>query len=204
MLKTSNTPPDPATLPSPLALDFRAINMTDEQFVQFCADNGELRFELTADNELIVLAPEGMSTSSRSALLLAQLVTWASQDRTGLSFGSSGGFTLPNGAVRSPDACWILRERWNALSDPEKDKFSHIVPEFVLELRSPSDRLADAQRKMVEYVENGVLLGWLIDPLTRSVYVYRPGQAAVRLEEPRTLSGEPVLRGFDLDLEGIW
>ena len=178
--------------------------MTDEQFVQFCADNEGLRFELTAEKELIVMPPEGMATSARSLRLSQRIGNWAERDGAGLAFGSSGGFTLPNGAMRSPDASWTSWERWEAVAEEDKDRFSHFCPEFVLELRSPSDRLADAQRKMVEYVENGVLLGWLIDPRTRSVYVYRPGQAVERLEEPKTLSGDPVLRGFELNLDDIW
>ena len=124
----------------------------------------------------------------------------------GLGFDATAGFTLPNGAIRSPDASWILKDRWAELSEEEKHRFAHIVPDFVVELRSPSDRLRDVQAKMQEYMDNGVRLGWLIDPLdpARRVYVYRPGVPAEELEQPESLSGEPELAGFTLDMKPIW
>ena len=191
-------------LPNPLLLDFAAIAMTDEQFVQFCADNGELRFELTANRELLVMPPEGMKSGSRNAILLQRLGTWAELDGSGVPFGSSSGLTLPNGAMRSPDACWISRERWDALSDSEQDLFSHVIPEFVIELRSRTDTVPSLQNKMVEYLDNGVLLGWLVDPYNQTVHIYRAGQPVEVLEDPETVSGDPVLAGFELNLQEIW
>ena len=190
--------------PGALALNFRAIDMTDEQLVRFCADNRDLRIELTAERELIVMPPANMTTGWQNARLSARLCLWTERDGAGLCFDSSAGFTLPNGAVRSADAAWMARERWEALGEAERHGFSRIVPDFVAELRSPSDSLATLQAKMAEYLENGVRLGWLIDPLRRRVHVYRPGQPVETLEDPETVSGETVLPGFTLDLRDVW
>ena len=193
-----------AYLPSPLTLDFRAIEMTDDQLVQFCADNRELRIELTAKKELIIMPPANPVTSWENGKLFLQVGNWAEKDGSGLCFDSSAGFTFPNGAMRSPDASWIARERWESLDAADRRRFSHITPDFVAELRSPSDRLATLQAKMAEYIENGVRLGWLIDPRQRRVYVYRPGQPVEVWENPETVSGEAVLPGFTLNLRDIW
>jgi Uma2 family endonuclease len=194
----------PMVLASPLVLDFKAIEMTDDQFVQFCADNDDLRIELTAKRELIVMPPTNLETGSENLSLSAQLYNWTRQDGSGIGFDSSSMFTLPNGAVRSLDASWMLRERWVALPLEERRRFSHIVPDFVAELRSPSDRLSYVQLKMEEYMENGARLGWLIDPFQRRVYVYRPGQPVEVLENPARVSGEDVLPGFELNPQEIW
>ena len=204
---TLEAPPLPETgegLPNPLTLNIRAIEMTDDQLLQLCADNGDLRIELTAEKELIIMPPANPTTSSKNGALTAQFYFWSKQDGTGICFDSSAGFTFPNGAMRSPDASWIARERWEALDEDDRHKFSPIAPDFVAELRSPSDRLPTAQAKMEEYIENGVRLGWLIDPTQRRVYSYRPGQPVETLENPETVSGEPVLPGFTLNLADIW
>ena len=193
-----------ATLPNRLALDIRALQMTGEQFFQLCSDNGDLRLELTAKKELIIRPLAGGTTSWRNSNLNADLVIWARQDGTGITFDSNAGFTLPNGAVRSPDASWILLSRWEALSSAEQDRFAPICPDFVIELLSPSDRLADLQDKLTEYMESGVRLGFLVDPQQRRVYVYRPGVSVEVLDEPATVSGDPVLPGFALNLTTIW
>ena len=195
---------DITPLPFLLVLDFNAIEMTDEQFGQFCADNRELRIELTAKRELIIMPPAFPTTGVKNATITGELYAWSKQDGTGLSFDSSAGFTFPNGAMRSPDASWIRRESWDALAEDELNKFSHIVPDFVAELRSDSDRLTTLQDKMAEYIENGVRLGWLIDPFQRRVHVYRPGKAVEVLEDPEKVSGEEVLPGFELSLQEIW
>lgn len=198
-------PPQEGThLPYPLVLNFRAIKMTDEQLVKFCADNGELRIELTSERKLIVMPPANPNTSRKNYTIAGKFYIWSEQDGTGIGFDSSAGFTFPNGAMRSPDVSWVARERWEALSDEEKNIFSHLVPDFVLELRSPSDTLASLQHKMAEYIENGVRLGWLIDPFQRCVHIYKPGQPVEVLEDPETVSGDPVLPGFVLNLQGIW
>ena len=162
--RTAPSAPPETTLPYRLALDIRALDMTEDRFLQLCSDNGDLRMELTAKKELIVMPPAGAETGGRNSSLTYQLVGWSDRDGTGKPFDSSAGFTLPNGAVRSPDASWMLAPRWEALTASERERFAPICPDFVIELRSPSDRLADVQEKMVEYMENGARLGWLIDP----------------------------------------
>ena len=197
-------PQEGAYMPCPLVLDFHAIEMTDEQFAKFCADNGELRIELTARRELIVMPPAFPATGMKNNALSAQVYNWSKQDGTSISFDSSAGFTFPNGAMRSPDASWIARERWDALDEDELNKFTHIAPDFVVELRSHTDSLRALQAKLEEYIETGVHLGLLIDPRQRRVYVYRQGQPVDVLQDPETVSGETVLPGFVLNLQDIW
>lgn len=192
------------TLPYRLALNIRALEMTEDQFLQLCSDNGDLRMELTANRELIIMPPNGLEGSSQELELARQVGNWTKQDGTGRAFGSNAGYTLPNGAVRAPDASWMPLSRWESLSRDDQTKFGHTFPDFAIELRSPSDSLSDVQDKMTEYLENGVLLGFLLDPRQRRVYVYRPGQDVEVLEEPEKVSGEPVLPGFVLDLSVIW
>jgi Uma2 family endonuclease len=188
-----------------LTVNFNSIiNLTDEQFYQLCQDNGDLRFERTATGELIIMAPAGGETSNSNAGLTAQLWLWNQSSKLGKVFDSSGGFKLPNGADRSPDAAWVALERWNALTAEQKEKFPPICPDFVVELLSPSDSLKVAQKKMQEYISNGARLGWLINRKSRQVEIYRPGQEVEVLESPASLSGEPVLAGFVLNLELIW
>ncbi len=180
------------------------ICMTEEQFGEFCAQNSELRIERTGEGALEIMPPTFIDTGSRNAGVTADLTIWARQDGSGVAFDSSTGFTLPNGAVRSPDASWVLRSRLEALTEEERQGFGRICPDFVIEIRSASDRLSTLQAKMQEYIDNGALLGWLIDPIGRRAYVYRPGVAVVALDAPRTLSGDPELAGFALDLGAIW
>lgn len=180
------------------------IEMTDEQFFEFCQINRELRIERTARGELVIMSPTGSETGERNFSLIVQLGIWVERDGTGVGFDSSSGFTLPNGAVRSPDAAWIKKSRWEAISQEQRQKFAPICPDFVVELRSASDRLKGLQEKMQEYIENGAKLGWLIDPIQRQVYIYRPEAEMECLENPATVSGEPLLSGFVLDLSKIW
>jgi Uma2 family endonuclease len=187
-----------------VALDFHSVRLTDEQFYQLCQDNEDLRLELTAEGDLIIMPPTGGITGSRNADATTQLTIWAKKDGTGLSFDSSTMFILPDGAKRSPDASWVSRERWDALSDEGREKFVPLCPDFVLELRSSSDNLSFLQDKMDEYISNGAGLGFLLDPKGKQVYVYRPGQPVESLDNPRTVSGDPVLPGFVLDLKDIW
>ncbi len=192
------------TLPYRLVLDISALEMTEEQFLKLCSDNGDLRMELTAKQELIIMPPAGLESGWQELELALQLAVWAKQDGTGRAFGPSAGYTLPNGAVRAPDASWMPLSRWESLSRAEQRSFGHAFPDFVIEVRSPSDSLAITQEKMAEYLENGVRLGWLIDPRNKRVYVYRPGQPVETLDGPDTVSGEPALSGFVLDLRVIW
>ncbi|HBE32007.1 MAG TPA: hypothetical protein DDW76_22995 [Cyanobacteria bacterium UBA11369] len=187
-----------------LTLNLDSIKLTDEQFFQLCQDNRDLRFERNANGDLIIMSPTGGETSNSNAGLTAQLWVWNQQTKQGKVFDSSGGFKLPNGADRSPDASWIPLERWNALTAEERTKFLPLCPDFVIELRSPSDSLKALQQKMQEYLDNGMRLGWLCDRKTRRVEIYRPGQEVEVLENPTILSGEDVLPGFILSLEPIW
>lgn len=188
----------------PLALRLRpALALSEEQFFQLCQINRDLRIERSAEGELLIMPPAGSETGQRNMRIAVRLGSWAERDGTGLAFDSSPGFTLPNGAVRSPDASWVERSRWEELPPDERKKFARICPDFVLELRSPSDRLDDLQAKMREYLDNGARLGWLLDPEPRHLYVYRPDAPVERLEDPDTVSGDPVLPGFELDLRQI-
>ncbi len=181
-----------------------AVSMTDEQFFQFCAQNRDLRIERTADGQILIMAPAGGATGARNSDLTMQLTRWAKEDGTGVAFDSSAGFKLPGGGMRAPDAAWVRRERLAELSPEEKERFLPLCPDFVLELRSPSDRLRATKAKMQEYMENGARLGWLIDPVERQIFVYRPEEPAEHVDAPDTLAGDPVLPGFTLDLTAIW
>jgi Uma2 family endonuclease len=192
------------TEPVAWTIDLKSIDLTDEQFEQLCVDNPELCLEMTAQGELIIMPPTGSITGSRNSRLTRRLDEWAEKDGTGLVFDSSTLFKLPNGARRSPDASWIKRERYDQLTEKEKDSFAPICPDFVIELRSRTDRLAMLQAKMAEYIDNGARLGWLIDPFAKRVYVYRSGQPVECLDQPETLNGESVLAGFTLNLGEIW
>ena len=191
-------------LPNPLILDLRAIGITDEQLIRISSDNGDLRLEITAKGELVVMPPAVSETGWLENELCFQLTLWAHQDGTGITFGPSAGFRLPNGAVRAPDASWMPRERWQALTEDERKTFAHFCPDFVLGLRSQSDTLVSIQEKMDEYMESGARLGWLVDPFQKRVHVYRPGTAVEVLQNPATVSGETVLPGFELNIQDIW
>jgi Uma2 family endonuclease len=187
-----------------LSMDVSGLGLSDGQFYQLCRDNRELRFELTAQGELIVMGPTSSDTGRRNARLNQRLANWSEQDSTGECFDSSAGFTLPNGAKVSPDASWVRKERYAALTQEERDGFAPLCPDFVVELRSKSDRLQPLQAKMQEYIAQGARLGWLIDPVTKTVYVYRPQQEVETLRTPQTLTGDTVLPGFTLRLDEIW
>jgi Uma2 family endonuclease len=192
----------------PLMVDLSSLmdqkTMTDEQFYAFCQTNRDLRIERTATGEVIVMPPVFSDTGNCNFKAALQLGIWAEQDGTGEGFDSSTGFTLPNGATRSPDAAWIRSDRWNALSEAQKASFAPICPDFVIELRSASDTLANLQEKMQEYIENGTQLGLLIDCKNRTVHVYRPGQSPEILENPERVSCDPELSGFTLQMAKIW
>lgn len=188
-----------------LELDFRPLKMSDKTFFDFCQRNKDYRFELDKRGNLIIMPPTFLETSRKNARLNVRLGIWAEQDKTGIAFESDGMFTLPNGAKRAPDAFWILKERYFALSHKEREEsFARICPDFVIELRSKSDNLRKLQNKMREYIENGARLGWLIDPKERRVYVYRADKTSEVLDNPKTVSGENILSGFELDLTEIW
>jgi Uma2 family endonuclease len=188
-----------------LTVNFNSIvKLTDEQFFQLCQDNELILFERNADGTLVVMPLAGGIASNRNANLSAQLYIWNRDENLGIAFGSCTGFTLPNSAVRSPNASWLKRERWEILTQEQKEKFSPVCPDFVVEFCSDTDDLKRLQDKMREYLENGARLGWLIDFETQKVEIYRQGQEVEVLENPVSLSGEEVLPGFVLKLESIW
>jgi len=188
--------------PELIALTHESV--TPEQFEELCREYRKLRLELTSTGELIVMPPTGAETGRQNFNLISQLAAWFGQHGSGVCFGNTAGFILPNGAIRAPDASWIEGEKWDSLTNQQKKRFGPWCPDFVVELSSPSDRLSELRNKMVEYMENGASLGWLIDPIKRQVYVYKPNEETVVLENPETVSGDPLLPGFKLDLAELW
>ena len=198
-----------ATVPLP---DFEALivspaapreRFTDDEFAEFCAEHPELRVEMNSEGEMIIMPPVVSEGGKRNFTLAVRFGKWVETDGTGVGFDSSTGFTLPNGAKRSPDVSWIRRERWEALTEEERNEFAPICPDFIVELRSKSDRLSTVREKMTEYIDNGAQLGWLLDPLEQKVHIYYPNAPVKILDYPAELSGEPLLPGFRLNLEGI-
>jgi Uma2 family endonuclease len=188
-----------------LTLDMKAadIDLSEEQFYRLCQVNRDLRLERTAEGKLIIMPPTGRETGNRNSRLVQRLGNWADTDGNGLVFDSSTGFRLPNGAIRSPDAAWVRRDRLEALN-PDPNKFLPLCPDFAIELRSTSDALADTCAKMQEYLENGMKLGWLLNPQDQQVEIYRADRAVEVLQSPAALSGETVLSGFVLELHQIF
>lgn len=180
------------------------LKLTDKHFLDLCQANPHVKFEQNSKGDLIIVAPTGGETGSYNSEVNADFVIWKRETKSGVVFDSSTCFCLPNGAKRSPDVAWITKERWEALAPEDRKKFPPIAPDFVLELVSPSDDLADVQAKMREYMENGVRLGWLIDPESKLVEIYRQNQPVEVLQSPTTLAGEDVLPGFVLSLRNIW
>jgi len=183
---------------------YPVITLTDDQFYDFCQINREMRIEKTGRGDILIMAPTGGETSRRNSELIAALVNWTKKDKTGVAFDSSGGFILPNGATRSPDAAWIQRSRLAGLTRKQKEKFIPLCPDFVIELRSPSDTLGTLQEKLQEYMDNGAKLGWLIDPVQKNFFIYRPDRNPECLKNPEEVSGESVLPNFMLELDEIW
>ncbi|MBO1054498.1 Uma2 family endonuclease [Dolichospermum sp. UHCC 0352] len=182
----------------------QSLKFTDDKFVEMVAANKDLRLELSAQGELSIMSPTGGETGDRNLELGGQVWFWNRQNGLGKAFDSSTGFKLPNGATRSPDVSWIKIERWNALTPEQRKRFLPLCPDFVIELVSESDDLADTQAKMREYIANGLRLGWLINPKDKQVEIYRPNQEIEVLQSPANLSGENVLPGFILDLQPIF
>ncbi len=200
---TPETPPD--AYEPPLVVRLRPpLELSDDQLFEFCQLNRDLRIERTAEGDVEIMSPAGGRTGYRNAGITAQLWTWALRDDSGAPFDSATGFILPNGAVRAPAAAWVRMSRLEELTEEQQERFLPLCPDFAIELRSPSDRLRAAQAKMQEYIANGAALGWLIDAPNRQVYVYRPNAKVERLDQPATLSGDPELPGFVLDLAPVW
>ncbi|MEC4985258.1 MAG: Uma2 family endonuclease [Oscillatoria sp. PMC 1068.18] len=182
----------------------QTLKVTQKQFEQLAIANRDLRLELTATGELIIIPPTGGNTGKRNIDLEGQLWFWNRQTGLGVAFNSSTAFQLPNGANRSPDAAWISQERWNKLTSEQQETFPPLCPDFALELRSKSDNMPPLHKKMQEYLANGLRLGWLIDAKNQRVEIYRQNQAVEVLESPKSLSGEEVLPGFVVDLQVVW
>jgi Uma2 family endonuclease len=181
-----------------------ATTLSDDCYWELCAANPDLRFEREPNGEIVILPPTFFETGYRNSDLIAQLTLWAKRDGRGVAVDSSTEFFLANGAARSPDAAWVLRSRLSAFTKEEKGKFLHLCPDFVVELKSPSDRLSRQKTKMQEWVENGAQLGWLIDADKRTVYVYRPGKTPEELVNRDSVAGEGPVEGFVLELGAIW
>lgn len=187
-----------------LTLNLDSItHLTHEQFRSLCRENRDVRLERTAKGELIVMPPTGLESGRRNIKLAARLENWSEEDGTGFAFDSSTGFILPNGSIRSPDAAWVAKKRILALN-PAPDGFLPLAPDFVMELRSATDRLKLIQAKMQEYLENGVRLGFLLNPQDRIVEIYRLGKSVEVLQDPMEVLGEDVLPGFVLSLKGVF
>ncbi|MEH1941442.1 MAG: Uma2 family endonuclease [Nostoc sp.] len=191
---------------SPLVLQIpSSMQMTDEQFFEFCQVNRDLRIERNKFGEISIMPPTGGTTGNRGGNIFGQLWVWSEQDGSGITFDSSTGFKLSTGANSSPDASWIKLQRWNTLSPKQQERFVPICPDFVVELKSPSDNLQTLKEKMEEYMnEPGIQLGWLIDRKQRKVYIYRPGLSEECLDNPTTVSNESVLPGFILNMSKVW
>jgi len=189
---------DEAYLPAVLTVG----PMSDEQFVELCAQHPDLSFEVTAEGDLIVMPQAVTMTGARNSEIGGQLRDWARQQQLGLTFDSSTGWVLPNGARRSPDAAWVSRQRARSLGDP--GGFWRLCPEFVIELKSESGRMRALREKMTEWITNGAQLAWLIDPETRTVEIYRPGVAVEVLMDPREVAGEGPVDGFVLKMAPVW
>jgi Uma2 family endonuclease len=189
-----------AVLTEALTIDISTLHLTEAQFYALCRSNEALRFELTEQGELVVMAPVGGESGNREAGLNAKVWIWNEQTQLGQVFSSSTIFQLPSGAKRSPDVAWVAQARWLSLTPEQREKFPPIAPDFVIELRSKTDDLETLRAKMREYLDNGVRLCWLLNPQDQQVEIYQVGSAAKTLGLPAQLSGEDVLPGFILNL----
>ncbi len=192
-----------AELPLPVRLRPQTP-MTDDELLRFCAANDGLRVERDANGEILVMTPAGSRTGKKNTDVIIDLGIWNRLNDRGVVFESNTGFTLPDGSMLSPDAAWIERRRWDALSDRDQERFAPICPDFIVELRSPSDSLPDLQAKMLTWIANGAQLAWLIDPIEQSVYVYRPGGSPEVHHHPTSVQGDGIMAGFELVMARIW
>jgi Uma2 family endonuclease len=190
-------------MPLPLVLR-PPVPMSDEALLRFCEANQDYRIEREPDGEILVMTPANGETSQKNAYIVLELGLWARSNGSGTFFGPDGGFTLPDGSMRSPDAAWLSSPRWQALSREQRRKFLPLCPEFVVELRSPSDSVVDLEEKMQSWMDNGAKLGWLIDPDRLLVVVYRSGHEPEVLQSPEALEGEGPVAGFRLAMHPVW
>jgi Uma2 family endonuclease len=178
--------------------------MSDEDLMRFCAANDIARVEREVNGEILVMSPAGNRTGRRNAAIIGALDAWSQKDGRGYVFDSSTGFSLADGSMRSPDAAWVEAGRWNALSKADQNRFSPICPDFLIELGSPSDNLAELKAKMEQWIANGARLAWLIDPIEREVSVYRSGESPEVHHHPLSVQGSAVMEGFELVMARIW
>jgi Uma2 family endonuclease len=189
----------------PLPLRFRPQTpMSDDELMRFCAANDDLRVERDANGEILVMTPAGNRTGMMNAAIIVALGSWALSDGRGYAFDSNTGFTLPDNSMRSPDAAWVTKVRWDTLSFREQDRFSHICPEFIIELRSQSDNLSELQAKMEQWIANGAELAWLIDPFEQAVSIYRGDDSPEILHHPTSVQGTGPVAGFELVMSRVW
>jgi Uma2 family endonuclease len=189
----------------PGRMEFHPVEpVSDADFQDLCRENPDLQFERTPTGSIVIMPPTGGATGARNSEITYQLQRWARKDGSGMAFDSSTGFQLPDDAIRAPDAAWVERSRLDALSDDEKEEYLPLCPDFLIEMRSRSDVLSKLHDKMDEYIADGLRLGWLIDPARKQVHVYRARLPMETLEDPDTVSADPVLPGFTLDLDGVW
>ena len=180
------------------------LTITQEQFKKIATANRDLRLEKNAQGQLIIMPPTGGSTGKKNFYLAGQLFVWNESSQLGVAFDSSTAFHLPNGANRSPDVAWIRKEKWEQLTPDQQDDFAPICPDFVIELRSKTDSLKPLREKMQEYIQNGLTLGWLIDPKGKTVEIYRRNREVEILQHPISLSGEDILPNFVMDLQQVF
>ena len=178
--------------------------MTDDELMRFCADNYVLRVEREPNGEILVMTPANSKTSKMNLRIGRLLDEWAEVDGRGIATGPDGGYTLPDSSMRAPDAAWVLNQRWHALSEKDQGRFAPICPDFVIELRSPSDRLSDLKAKLDQWIANGAQVGWLIDPIEKAVTIYRPGDEPEHLAQPTSVQGTGPIAGFELVMSRIW
>jgi Uma2 family endonuclease len=178
--------------------------MTDDQLMRFCAVNEVLRVEREPNGEILVMTPAGFKTSTINIRISRLLDEWAEADGRGIATDSNGGYTLPDGSMRAPDVAWVRNERWRALSDQDQSRFAPICPDFVIELRSPSDKLPALQAKMKQWIANGAEVAWLIDPIEKAVTIYRPGDEPEHLTHPSSVQGTGPIAGFELVMARVW
>jgi Uma2 family endonuclease len=208
MIKTTNIMKDTSVTETNaeiyLVLDISDVGLTDDQFFRLCRDNDDFDIEMTGEGELIIMSPNRPATGRKHVKLIQRLANWSDQDGTGDVYDATSIFAFPNGAKRSPDASWILKSRWDALTKVEQESFTPLIsPDFVIEVRSPKDRMYRLKAKMSEYIANGVRLAWLLDPIDNRAYIYRPSESVQEIDKPEMLSGHPVLSGFHFDFREI-
>jgi len=181
-----------------------AVPMSDDELMRFCVANGDLRVEREPNGEILVMTPSNFNTSRINLRICQILGEWAEADGRGVVTDSNGGYTLPDGSMRAPDAAWVANRRWQKLSEKDQNRFAPICPDFVIEIRSPSDNLSELRAKMNDWIANGAEVAWLIDPVEKSITVYRPGDSPEEHINPSSVQGTGPIAGFELVLQRVW